>query len=127
MPEAASGASAAEGAAALAGKTVGVAEWQLTANVWIRGILADQYGAQVTSPDYRTGGLNAPGRHEKVALSLPPEIRISPIGSDETLSDLLAAGEIDALYTHPGPRNLSAGAARARSGVRRAAALRHEP
>lgn len=105
VPEAGSGASAAEAAAALAGKTIGVSEWQLTANVWIRGMLADQYGVPVTAPDYRTGGLNAPGRHEKVALSLPPEIRISPIGSGETLSDLLAAGEIDALYTPRAPES----------------------
>ncbi|MGH3170031.1 MAG: hypothetical protein ACRDN0_29630 [Trebonia sp.] len=105
IPEAVSGAPAAEAAAALAGKTIGVAEWQLTANVWIRGILADQYGVPVDSPEYRTGGLNAPGRHEKVALSLPPEIRVSPISDRETLSDLLAAGEIDALYTPRAPES----------------------
>jgi 4,5-dihydroxyphthalate decarboxylase len=28
----------------LRGATVGVAEYQLTANVWIRGILAEHYG-----------------------------------------------------------------------------------
>src|SRR3984957_12654084 len=31
----------------LAGRTVGVAEYQLTANVWIRGILAEHYGVPV--------------------------------------------------------------------------------
>src|SRR5580692_3346515 len=30
--------------AGLSGRTVGVAEYQLTANVWIRGILAEHYG-----------------------------------------------------------------------------------
>jgi len=114
MPEAVSGVSAAAAAGALAGKTVGVAEWQLTANVWIRGILADHYGVPVASPCYRTGGLNAPGRHEKVALSLPPEIRISPIGSGQTLSDLLAAGEIDALYTPRAPESFGKEASVAR-------------
>ena len=56
----------------LAGKTVGVAEYQLTANVWIRGILADHYGLPVESVKYRTGGLNTPGRHEKFSVNLPP-------------------------------------------------------
>jgi 4,5-dihydroxyphthalate decarboxylase len=86
-------------AGALAGATVGVAEWQLTANVWIRGILADRYGVPVESVRYRTGGLNAPGRHEKVPLSLPETIDITPIPAGQTLSDLLAAGEIDAIYS----------------------------
>jgi 4,5-dihydroxyphthalate decarboxylase len=90
-------------AGALAGATVGVAEWQLTANVWIRGILADFYGVPVESVRYRTGGLNAPGRHEKVALDLPSSIDIAPAGADQTLSRLLAAGEIDAIYSPRAP------------------------
>jgi 4,5-dihydroxyphthalate decarboxylase len=103
VPQAIAGAPAAGAAAALAGKTVGLAEWQLTANVWIRGILADHYGVAVTSPEYRTGGLDSPGRREKVALSLPPQVRISPAGPGQTLSGLLAAGEIDAVYTPRAP------------------------
>ncbi|MFP5369838.1 MAG: ABC transporter substrate-binding protein, partial [Actinomycetes bacterium] len=39
----------------LRGKVVGTPEWQLTANVWIRGILADRYGVPVDSVEYRTG------------------------------------------------------------------------
>jgi len=93
--------------AALAGATVGVAEWQLTANVWIRGILADHYGVPVESVRYRTGGLNAPGRHEKVALTLPPEIDIAPIAGGKTLSGMLAAGEIDAIYSPRAPSSFS--------------------
>ncbi|BDE07417.1 4,5-dihydroxyphthalate decarboxylase [Vulcanimicrobium alpinum] len=82
----------------LIGKRVGVPEYQLTANVWIRGILADEYGVPVESVEYRTGGEETPGRDEKVALDLPPSIRIAPIGPEQTLSALLASGEIDALY-----------------------------
>jgi 4,5-dihydroxyphthalate decarboxylase len=102
----------AAGARALAGATVGVAEWQLTANVWIRGILADHYGVPVESVRYRTGGLNAPGRREKVALTLPSTIDISPIPADQTLSDLLDAGEIDAIYSPRAPRSYGTGRAR---------------
>ena len=96
-------------AGALRGATVGVAEWQLTANVWIRGILADCYGVPVESVRYRTGGLNAPGRHEKVALDLPASIDIEPIAPGQTLSDLLADGEIDAVYSPREPQCFEAG------------------
>src|SRR6202161_2919931 len=85
----------------LAGRTVGVAEYQLTANVWIRGILAEHYGVPVESARYRTGGLDAPGRHEKVALSLPDSIDIAPVPVGQTLSGLLAAGELDAVSPPP--------------------------
>jgi ABC-type nitrate/sulfonate/bicarbonate transport system substrate-binding protein len=47
----------------LAGGVVGVAEYQLTANVWIRGILAERHGLPVTSVRYRTGGLHETGRY----------------------------------------------------------------
>ena len=99
-------------ARALAGATVGLAEWQLTANVWIRGILADYYGVPVESVRYRTGGLNAPGRREKVALSLPPSIDISPILPGQTLSELLSAGEIDAIYSPRAPGTYGTGSVR---------------
>ena len=89
----------------LAGKTVGVAEYQLTANVWIRGILADHYGLPVESVKYRTGGLNTPGRHEKFSVNLPPQIDIAPVAEGQTLSGLLAAGEIDAIYSPRAPES----------------------
>ena len=106
IPEA-GGADPAAAAAALANKTVGVAEWQLTANVWIRGILADHYGVPVESVRYRTGGLDAPGRHEKLAVSLPDTIDIAPIPEDKTLSQMLADGEIDAIYSPRAPESLN--------------------
>jgi 4,5-dihydroxyphthalate decarboxylase len=96
----------------LAGKTVGLAEYQLTANVWMRGILAEHYGVPVTSVRYRTGGLNQTGRVEKVALRLPSEIDIAPAPAGRTLSDLLAAGEIDAVYTPRAPASFGAGPVR---------------
>jgi 4,5-dihydroxyphthalate decarboxylase len=83
----------------LIGRTVGVAEYQLTANVWIRGILQEHYGVPVTSVTYRTGGLHEPGRTEKLPLSLPDDIRVQPIGGRQTLAQMLVSGEIDALYT----------------------------
>lgn len=86
-------------AADLRGKSVGTPEYQLSAAVWVRGILADHHEVPVDSVTYYTGGQEAPGRIEKASLNLPGNIRVEPIGSHETLSAMLADGRIDALYT----------------------------
>ena len=85
----------------LRGKVVGTPEWQLTANVWIRGTLADRYGVPVDSVEYRTGGQETPGRVEKAAVDLGERVRIFPIPAGKTLAAMLADGEIDAFQ---GPR-----------------------
>jgi 4,5-dihydroxyphthalate decarboxylase len=87
----------------LIGKRVGSPEYQMTAPVWIRGILSDEYGVPVSSPLYFTGGEEQPGRPEKIALALPPEFRVQPIAPDKTLSQMIDSGEIDALYTARAP------------------------
>ena len=83
----------------LKGKRIGVPEYQMTAPVWIRGLLQDEYGVPVDSPTYVTGGEEEPGRDEKLRLDLPPNIRVEPIGKTQTLSQMLADGEIAALQT----------------------------
>jgi len=83
----------------LVGKKVGTPEYQMTAGVWIRGILADDHGVPVTGVTYYAGGEEQPGRPEKLALDLPAEIRVVRIGPQQTLASMLASGEIDALYT----------------------------
>jgi hypothetical protein len=88
----------------LRGKAVGTPEYQLTAGVWVRGILADHYGVPVDSPAYFTGGQEQPGRIEKADLDLPDSIGIERIAPNKTLSAMLADGEIDALYTPRIPR-----------------------
>ena len=90
----------------LAGKRVGTVEYQMTAPVWIRGILQDEYGVKLESCEYYTGGMEEPGRHEKLKLDLPREIRVHHIGSEKTLSQMLAAGEIDALESPRMPSTL---------------------
>ena len=86
-------------------KTVGTPEFQVSAGVWIRGILADRHGVPVDSVRYLTGGQESPGRTEKAPLQLSTDLDISRIAPDRTLSAMLAEGEIDALYTPriPGP------------------------
>jgi 4,5-dihydroxyphthalate decarboxylase len=87
----------------LGGKVVGNPEYQLTACVWIRGILAEHHGVRTDSVRYITGGLEEPRRHEKLDLNLPERFDVSSIGGGKTLSEALAGGEIDALYTPRAP------------------------
>jgi 4,5-dihydroxyphthalate decarboxylase len=81
----------------LVGKRVGAPELQLTAGVWIRGILAEHHGVPIDSVTYYTGGQETPGRIEKGAVDSGLDVR--PIPSGATLSAMLAAGELDALHT----------------------------
>ena len=93
----------------LIGRRVGNPEYQLTANVWIRGILADEYGVPAESVRYFRGGQEQAGRIEKAAIALPPDIHIEDIPADRTLAKMLEAGEIDALYAPRAPSTLSEG------------------
>jgi 4,5-dihydroxyphthalate decarboxylase len=82
----------------LAGKRVGVPEYQMTATVWLRGILQDDYGLKPSDVHWLVGGQEHAGRREKVRLALPPDVRLEPIPEGRTLSAMLDAGEIDALF-----------------------------
>jgi 4,5-dihydroxyphthalate decarboxylase len=83
----------------LAGKRIGTPEYQMTAPVWIRGILQDEYGVDPAGCQYFTGGEEEPGREEKLRLDLPAKFRVARIGPEQTLSAMLASGEINALHT----------------------------
>ncbi len=87
----------------LKGKRVGVPEYQMTAPVWIRGILSDDYGVKVTDYEHLSGGEEEPGRIDKLKIDLPSSIRIRPIGANQTLSQMLADGELDAMVTARAP------------------------
>jgi 4,5-dihydroxyphthalate decarboxylase len=93
----------------LVGKRIGNPEYQLTAIVWIRGILSDDYKVPVASARYFTGGEEQPGRIEKSKVSLPPEIHVESIPADKTLSRMLDAGEIDAIYAPRTPSTFARG------------------
>ncbi len=75
---------------------VGVPEYQVTAAVWVRGLLEDEFGVAPSMLDWVSGGVEEVGRSEKTAISLPDDIRISA-ATDRPLSDMLADGELDAI------------------------------
>jgi len=89
----------------LKGRKVGLAEYQLTANVWIRAFLDDDFGLTPASVEWVRGGIEEPGRPEKIAIRLPADVRLTDAPPGRSLSEMLLAGEIDALI---GPRTPSA-------------------
>jgi 4,5-dihydroxyphthalate decarboxylase len=89
----------------LNGRKVGLAEYQLTANVWIRAFLDDDFGVTPASVEWVRGGIEEPGRPEKIPVRLPPDIKLTDAPPGRSLSEMLLAGSIDALI---GPRTPSA-------------------
>jgi len=85
-----------------AGKRIGVPEYQMTAALWMRGLLRDEYGVRAEDVSWRTGALDKGVRRERLALTPPPDLSITPIEEGETLQSLLLAGEIDGLLA-PNP------------------------
>lgn len=90
-----------DGPADLRGRRLGTPEYQLTANVWARAFLQDDYGVAPADVIWVRGGMEHPGRREKIALQLPPEIRIEQAPDGLTLSQMLERGDIDGIV---GPR-----------------------
>jgi len=85
----------------LKGKRIGVPEYQLTANVWVRAILEDEAGVRPADVTWVRGGYEDAQRIEKLALRLPADVRVEDAPAGKTISALLADGGIDALI---GPR-----------------------
>lgn len=79
----------------LIGKKVGLPEWAQTASIYSRGLLAHEYGVDLTSIDWYQAGVNNAGRKEKVTIKLPSGIRYTAC-PDKSLSEMLLSGEIDA-------------------------------
>ena len=78
----------------LKGKKIGSPEWAHSAAVYMRGWMHNEMGVRLTDVHWVRAGANAPGREEKVELNLPKGLKLTRI-ADKSLSELLAAGEID--------------------------------
>jgi 4,5-dihydroxyphthalate decarboxylase len=92
----------------LKGKRIGIPEWAQTAGIYGRGFLTQTAGVPLTSVEWIQAGLNQPGRIEKVELKLPDGMRYS-VDRERTLSDMLLAGEIDAILSARAPLALGKG------------------
>lgn len=87
----------------LKGKKIGLPEYQITANVWIRGILQDEYGLKPSDVLWRRGGIEEAGRGERSPIKLPADIDLQQIPDDKTLSEMLSTGELDGMISARAP------------------------
>lgn len=92
----------------LAGRRIGIAEYQLSANVWVRAILAEA-GVAPGAIRWVRGGMESPARPEKLALAPPPGVTIEAAPEGATLNAMLAAGEIDGFIGPRAPRPFAEG------------------
>jgi len=86
----------------LEGRRVGVPEWAQTAGIYVRGLLAHEYGVDLRSIAWTQAGVGEPGRIEKVKLHLPGGLRVTP-APDRSLADMLAKGDLDAVISARDP------------------------
>jgi 4,5-dihydroxyphthalate decarboxylase len=78
----------------LVGKRVGVPKYHMTAAVWVRGILEDEYGVAPGDLHWFEGGEGAAVK--EVDVTLPAGLRHELVPGDRTLGQMLRAGELDA-------------------------------
>lgn len=86
-----------ESPADLKGKKIGVPEYQITAAVWSRGYLSDEYGVRVEDMHWFQGGMDDPGRKDKWPNNLPTDFPLTFLKEGETLNQLFKDGKLDAL------------------------------
>ena len=77
----------------LIGRKVGSKGYLFTAGLWMRGILEHDYGVPHKSITWLTE------LDEDIAFRPPPDLKITQVSQDQSLEDMLVAGEIDALLS----------------------------
>jgi 4,5-dihydroxyphthalate decarboxylase len=82
----------------LKGRKVGIADYSMTALLFVRGLLQHEYGVMPEDIHWFRR------RSEHVAIDTPPGVRIDNIAKDETLDSLLEAGQLDAVALTSPPR-----------------------
>jgi len=83
----------------LKGKRIGVGDYQMTAAVWVRGVLTHEYGVK---PEDIAWVVGKPIR----SIKPPAGIKLESIPADTTLEEMLERGEIDALVSVMIPKGI---------------------
>src|ERR1041384_299940 len=92
----------------LRGKRIGVPEYQMTAAVWARGILSDDFGVRAADVEWVQGGIEEPGRLPFEPAE-PPGVTVGFAPADRSLAQMVESGEIDALVTARTPSTFKRG------------------
>jgi 4,5-dihydroxyphthalate decarboxylase len=82
----------------LKGKKVGIADYSMTALLFVRGLLQHEYGVAPQDIHWFRR------RSEHVSIDIPAGIRIDNIAKDQTLDGLLEDGKLDAVAVTSPPR-----------------------
>lgn len=90
----------------LAGKRIGVQGYQMTAAVWIRGLLREDYGVSFGDVTWYEGGVNEHLPETETTRMHPAGIDVRNAPAGVTLSALLAQGELDAVIGATIPASL---------------------
>lgn len=90
----------------LKGKRVGVPEYEQTAAVWCRGVLQHEWNVYPSEVEWFME--REPGRSHGSAIGFrPPDgVKLTYIGHDENLGELLLNGQLDALLLYINEKNL---------------------
>jgi 4,5-dihydroxyphthalate decarboxylase len=92
----------------LKGKKIGIADYSMTALLFVRGLLQHQYGVLPQDIHWFRR------RSEHIAIDIPPGIRIDTIAKDQTLDGLFEEARLDALAVTSPPRSFLQGSPLAR-------------
>ena len=92
----------------LARRRVGIPEWAQSAVIYARALLTHEYGVALTDIEWVRAGVNRPGGVERVALQLPPGVRVV-VDTNDTLDAMLRDGRIDALIAAHPPASFAQG------------------
>lgn len=79
----------------LEGRRVGT-RYEMTANVWARALLHDEYGVNLDKIRW----VQQTGNRDGTRFKLPPQVEIEKVGPEVDLQDWLVTGKLDALV-HP--------------------------
>lgn len=90
----------------LAGKRVGVPEYQQTAAVWTRGIFQDDFGVRPEDIDWYMERVPEISHAGATGFTPPPGVSISPIDRTESIASKLLDGSLDATIFYLNEPNL---------------------
>jgi 4,5-dihydroxyphthalate decarboxylase len=98
----------------LKGRRIGIPEYQMTAALWLRGLLQDEFGVHPRDVTWVRGPHTAGGHAEERVPWLPADVTIEPAPAGRGIDDMLERGEIDAIISAVPP----AGARRRSDSIR---------
>jgi len=90
----------------LRGKRVGVPEYQLTSIVWARGVIRDEYDVEPREMEWFVERLADASHGGATGFVAPPGVRITSLGPERNLGEMLVARELDALFHYIPSHNL---------------------